>query len=687
MSLSEKQLQNWIENHIVQGSRLDVLKNDCEIIKFLLDHCDIEIPENNRFFVDVSGKELAKISRRKRRGSLGNFVKETPFYDGVEALAYTGSYDYSHTSAEWESVISLGIYGLRNRIYEYMQNSAAKEKEKLFYEQLLVVYDGALRFIKRAADKAAANGRAEMAAGLLHLSEACPSNLFEAMQTSIIYYFLQFFFDGTFLRTFGRLDSLFYPYFVRENRAEADKMLLDYIKEIDRLDAPANIPFALGGTDALGNDLINELSYALLDNYKKADTVNTKIHLLCSQQTPEAILKKAFQYVREGSNSIVFLSDKRVIESLEKQGVEHLDAVNYHVVGCYECGGNGEITCSCNARVNIPKALELALNGGRDMITAKPIGLAHNGSFETFEDLWAEFERQLVHLCNCAMKVTDLHEVHYPKIHSAPILTGTYTSALEKGGDIYLDFAAKYNSSSLNAIGLATATDSLAAIRKAVFEDKVLTLEEFTQILKSNWQEKEYFRLLIKNKYPKFGQGDRKTDEIAKKIVDVLSDTVSYKPNVKGGKWRLGLFSIDWRWAFGKKTAASADGRCCGDSLSQNTSASFGADKEGATAHLISAAKLDTSKTPNGAIVDIDLHASAVRGENGIHALLTSLKTYFELGGFAVQYNVLNTDVLKDAKKYPEKYPTLQVRLCGWNVLFSSLSEEEKDEFIARSMK
>ena len=147
------------------------------------------------------------------------------------------------------------------------------------------------------------------------------------------------------------------------------------------------------------------------------------------------------------------------------------------------------------------------------------------------------------------------------------------------------------------------------------------------------------------------------------------------------------MFSIDWRWDFGLKTAASANGRHSGETLSQNTSASFGADKEGATAHLISAARIDMSKTPNGAIVDIDLHSSAVQGENGITALVSSLKTYFELGGFAVHYNVLDTDILIDAKKNPEKYPSLQVRLCGWNVLFSTLSEKEKDEFIARSMK
>jgi formate C-acetyltransferase len=465
------------------------------------------------------------------------------------------------------------------------------------------------------------------------------------------------------------------------------ELLSSYMKEIDLLKAPSNIPFAICGTDENENDLTNELSYIWLDIYEKAQTNNTKLHVLCSEKTPTDIIEKALRCVRDGNNSIVFLSDERVITSLEKQGAEHNDAVNYHIVGCYECGAEGELTCSCNARVNVPKALELALNGGRDMQTNRLIGLETERKIESYEDLVLEFERQLRYCCECAMKITGFYESHYREIHSSPFLSGTYASALEKGGDLYCDYTAKYNNSSLNALGLATATDSLAAIRKLVYEDKTLSLDELTETLKSDWKDREPLRRLVKNKYPKYGQGNRQVDDIAKRIVDVLSDTVSYKENVRGGNWRLGLFSIDWRWAFGEKTAASADGRHSGETLSQNASASFGADKEGATAHLISGASVDTTKTPNGTIIDIDLHSSAVRGENGIKALLTSLKTYFKLGGFAVQYNIMDTEILKDAKRNPEKYPTLQVRLCGWNVLFSTLSEKEKDEFIARSMK
>jgi formate C-acetyltransferase len=332
-------------------------------------------------------------------------------------------------------------------------------------------------------------------------------------------------------------------------------------------------------------------------------------------------------------------------------------------------------------------ALEFTLNNGKTMLSQMQAGLQNSGNFDSFESLYVEFTRQLIYMCNCAMKITDLCEAHYKQVHSAPIFSGTYTSALEKGGDLYCDYTAKYNNSSVNGIGLATAVDSLVAIKKLVYDDKIMTLDNLIEILKSNWKNQEALRLTIKNKFPKFGINEGRTDKIAKDIVDVMHKAISGKPNVKGGVYRLGLFSINWRWEFGEKTGASADGRLAGETLSQNTSAAFGADRDGATAHLLSVASIDTSKTPNGAIVDIDLHSSAVRGENGLNTLFSTLKTYFELGGFAVHYNVLDTEVLKDAKLNPEKYPNLQVRLCGWNVLFSSLSEKEKDEFIARSIK
>lgn len=687
MSLSRDVLLEYALKNIEADKNGDVLEPDCKNIVYLLDNCEITVPEKNRFFINVNCDGIQTQVIYKRMELFDYEIAGSGLSAGNEALAYTGTYDFSHTTAEWESVISLGIFGLRKRISEYAEKNRNDSKKQRFYNEISKVYDAALRFMKRASELAEKNGKHEMSKGIANLTENAPANLFEAMQTTVIYYVLQHMFEGTYLRTLGRLDTLFYPYYKKESEEAAKKMVLDYLKEIDTLKAPSNIPFAIGGRDKEGNSLINELSYVFLETYKAAATNNTKFHILCEENTPTDIIESAFEGIREGNNSIVFMSDKKITESLEKLGIEHDDAINYHVVGCYECGGEGELTSSCNARVNLPMALELTLNNGKTFLGEKTAGLENNRVFETFDELYKEFARQLDYMCGCAMKMTDLCEKHYRQVHSAPFLSGVYISALEKGGDLYCDYAAKYNDSSVNGIGLATAVDSLAAIKKLVYEDKTMSLDNLTAILKSDWRNRETLRLTVKHKFLKFGLNEKVTNEMAKNIADVMYRAIGGKPNVKGGVYRLGLFSIDWRWEFGSKTGASADGRHAGETLSQNTSATFGADRNGATAHMLSVAAIDASQTPNGTIADIDLHSSAVKGRNGIKALTATLKTYFELGGFAVHYNVLDTEILKDAKRNPEKYPNLQVRLCGWNVLFSSLSEKEKDEFIARSSK
>ena len=685
MSFTREQLMNYALSRVDAGNAPDVVEADADIVTYLLDHCTICVPERNRFFVDVNCDDIARQVASRRQGVIHKELASYGIREEMSTLAYTGWHDLSHTSAVWEDVMSLGIVGLRDRIVAYAQNAGEDESKRRFFDAMTRVWDAVIRFVARAADEADATGKAEMANGLRALTQHAPETLFGAMQTTIVYYVLQTMFDGTYLRTLGRLDKLYDPFYNESEIDEINQLVDDFLSEIDRLRAPSNMPFAIGGTDAEGKTSVNELSYLFFDSYYRQMTKNTKLHLLVSKDMPRDLIEKALDGVRRGYNSVVFMSDEKVIESLIKLGEDKADAANYHVVGCYECGGNEELTCSCNARVNLPIALELALNGGRTILSGVSVGLENDGKFDTFEELWGEFERQVKHLCERAMLSTEIHEKYLPHLHASPILSATYKSSLEKGADLYSGFGAKYNNSSLNAIGLGTVVDSLAAIRKLVYEDGTMTLTELMDLLKNDWKDNETLRLRVKNKYPKYGVGDAEVDALARDVVAFLAKTVSGKPNTKGGIWRLGTFSIDWRWEFGAKTGASADGRHAGDTLSQNSGATFGADREGATSHLLSASAVDMTDTPNGSIVDIDLHASAVRGENGLGALISSLLVYFDLGGFAVHYNVLDTETLKKAKKSPADYPNLQVRLCGWNVLFSSLTDKEKDEFIARS--
>ena len=270
-------------------------------------------------------------------------------------------------------------------------------------------------------------------------------------------------------------------------------------------------------------------------------------------------------------------------------------------------------------------------------------------------------------------------------VHSSPIFSSTYLSCLENGGDIYCHGSAKYCNTSINAIGLATAVDSLVAIKKLVYEDKTVTLSELKNILKNDWEGHEELRLMVKNKYPKYGMGDSEADAIARGIYETLDKAITGKANVKGGIYRFGTFSIDWRIRHGEMTAASADGRRKGEMYSLNGGAALGCDRNGATGNIASLCACGCELTPNGSVLDLDFHISAVKGDEGLNAMVATLETYNKLGGFAVHYNVLDGNILRDAQKNPENYGNLQVRLCGWNAKFVSLKKKSQDDFIARA--
>ena len=677
--MNHSELMKSAEAYTLPPEHADVCALDAEQIVYLLTHADISVPWENRFFVSPSFTGIAVHTPGKRLRHIEAPERIKQLIENEKLRPYTGAQDFGHTSPDWDAVLSLGIVGLRSRVAE----AKAKKPERAeYFDTVLAVYDAALAFLVRASHAAREAGREEMATGLLALSVRAPETMYEALQSILVYYALQHELDSSAVRTLGRLDTLLFPFYQKENdRASVLTMLVDFLHEIDSYRIRANMPFALGGRLPDGSDATNELTYLLVQAYLDAETAYTKFHLLVAKSTPSELLDLVLAGVKDGKNSVVFLSDEKVVEALENLGEEHADAMRYHVVGCYECGGYGELTCSCNARVNLPKALELAINGGKDLQTDAQLGLPRPLSYPSFDALLEAFLDEARHLSDEAMELTEYYESLYPRLHSAPFLSSTYESALRAGEDLYTGRGAKYGNSSLNALGLATVTDSLYAIKRLVYSEGVLTLDGMRTLLKNNWSLNERLRRKVLRRFPKYGMGIDEVDEIARRIVRALAEHLKGRPNARGGIWRLGMFSINWRHEFGAQTAASADGRLAGESLSQNTGASFGADRNGVTAHLRSVASLDNASTPNGSIADIDLHRSAAE----LDCLSATLRTYFGLGGFGVHYNVLDKSTLLDAKEHPERHPTLQVRLCGWNVLFSKLSEKEQDEFIARA--
>lgn len=667
---------------------LDVLTRDAMILEKLFNEVPIKGRPENKFFYDDGVFVAHGLAFRRKRALMDEITRAAgSFVEDSECRGYTGFFDIGHTAPDYKNIFGLGLKGLLERI-EKSAEGEHSDRERLFYDSSIRVWRAAIKYVERAAG---ACGNPEQADALRALAARPPQTLYEAIQLTFLYYVIQHWFDGANVRTLGRLDELYIGFLERdiaEGRLDEQgaRELVDAMyRELDMIEIRANMPFAIGGTNADGKSAVNRMSYILMEEYAKLSLPNVKLHFLYTDDMPRDIVLLSLDAVRSGANSICFMGDKTITRSLIRLGEDAEDAREYAVVGCYECGGRGEVTCSCNARVNIPKAFELVFNNGRDLESGRTLGLEIGKTPESFEAFYEEFHRQLERLCEAAMVLTDAYEAEYKNIHSSPILSATYDACVEGGRDVYCDGGAKYCNSSLNAFGMATAVDSLCAVKKLVYDDKILSFAELAEIIKANWAGNEKLRLRVKNQFPKYGAGFKEADELAADIVRRLSQKISGRPNTKGGIYRLGTFSIDWRWEFGAKTAATPDGRLAGEPVSQNSTASIGADKAGVTAHITSVTEQDFTLTPNGSTLDIDFHASAVRGDSGLEIMRATLATFMDRGGFAVHFNVLDSKILRDAMVKPEDYPNLQVRLCGWNVLFSNLSRKEQEEFIKRA--
>ena len=586
--------------------------------------------------------------------------------------------DFGHTMPDWHRLLTLGFAGVRDEAKERLSRAADDEK-RAFYTSVIDAYDGIIGYTERLADAAELEGSVNSlfaAESLRGIKDRAPRTLAEAMQFYFVYYSAQHFADGAVLRSLGSLDLILYPFYKRDIENGADE---GYVRELIRyflfkwnsMRVEANIPFDLGMEP-------NRLTYLIIEEYVKLDVHDPKIHFIVKEDTPKELILTFLRSVRDGKNSIVFISDSAVRASLERIGISKTDAQSYTLIGCYEPSAVGtELPCTLNGRVNLPMALESVLRELKDSGRADEIG---------FDELLSLVRSRILEYVNVAIDEINTVEEKYPLFMHSPTLSGSYEPCMESGKDIYAG-GAKYNNSSVCAFGLATLTDSLTAIKRVVFTDKKRSLSDLCLILENNWEGEAVLRKTVRSYQEKYGRGNADADEIALDIWNFLSDNINGRKNGRGGVYRLGMFSIDWIFKYGRLLGASADGRFAGDPLSKNLSPSVGMDIYGITSVMRSVMKFDHTKCPDGNVLDLPVHPTAVMGEEGLSVFYALLETYISGGGFAIQFNVLDPETLRKAQISPEKYKNLQVRLCGWNVLFTNLDKTAQDNLIASMEK
>lgn len=603
---------------------------------------------------------------------------------------YVAHFDFGHISLDSRKLLKYGIGGLLERVHTARdKKTSLTEDQKVFYDACEMSLNALSHYFQRLSEAVKERDR-DVSDCLLKISTKAPETTYEALQLLIGYLYVHEYIGGARDRTLGRLDDCLYSYYKndlssgRYSEEEIKELYKYFLNKIWAMRIPYDQPFELGGLRPDGKELTNELSYLIVNAYNDINVHSPKIHIRVSEKTPDSFVKLVLNCIRGGNSSFVFCNDAVTVKALCDVGISKEEALDYVLIGCYEPAAWGsEVPCTGNGSLNLAKCLELALNCGCDMKTGELLG-EKTPVPESFEDIVAGVKTQIKYASDSALYYISETEKLYPRVYSDPLMSCMMDECLEKGIDAYAG-SAKYNNSSLNVAGIATLTDSLCAIKKIVYEDKKVSLKELCEILKSDWKQNEKLRIICSNLKEKYGNGNEVADAVAREMAEYVASCITGKPNGRGGVFKAGLFSIDRCFSYGKKTHATPDGRYSGQPISKNLCATTAKDRCGITALINSVTEMDHSRFPNGSVLDVIMHPSAVSGDDGILAMYGLLISYFKRGGFAMHGNVFDATELKKAQVNPEKYATLQVRVCGWNVFFVNLSKEEQDEFIKQT--
>ncbi|MBQ8320735.1 MAG: hypothetical protein IJX92_00025 [Clostridia bacterium] len=702
--LSAEELYTKLSEMQEKSGDLERERFCAEAYAFLLEKLQLEINEHTPFAVkfnigvDYSGFAGidvfdSAIFRKQREKVLSEKLPEdyARMVDGDItglSLIYT---DFWHTVPGWDYIIPLGFSGV-------LENAKASRKKHendgdaravRFLDSVIIRYEAILGCMRRIYEYSLSFDVPEFSEAIKNLTIAPPKSLYEVMLFSVLFlYFEEIGCERG--RTLGPIDSLYYPFYKSALDGGAS---LEEIKEMFRYffihftatKRFAQQPFLICGSDVLGNDRTNELSHLILDVYDELNILDPKIHLRYHKNIDPEIFKKALSMIRRGNSSICIVNDEAVFRGYEKLGIPREDSQNYVLLGCYEPVIMGLEEAEVGvAWINSAKSIEYLLTGGRDILSGKYLGLKTDKSYATFDELFDGYLRQLDYTVDFAIEFAEKQSKYNVLMNPSPIYSSTFANCIEKGRDVH-EYSLKYNNFSLKCFGLATVVDSLCAIKKFVYENGEISLEELTGALEKNWSGYEDLRIKILNDKDKYGNGRALPDNIMQRITEHLEEKYVGKEFSYGRRLRFGLDSIDTHLYRGRVTAATPDGRLAGEVVSRNLCATPGMDRAGITGYMQSVLKINSEAFLNSAIFDFTMHPSAIEGEKGLIDFVSLIKIFFDGGGFAVQGNIVNSETLKAAQNDPRAYSTLQIRVCGWNEYFVRMSKAKQDYFIKES--
>ena len=440
-----------------------------------------------------------------------------------------------------------------------------------------------------------------------------------------------------------------------------------------------------GGIAEDGSDGVNDVSYLILDCMDEMRLLQPSSNVQISRKTPRAFLKRACEISRKGWGQPAFYNTEAIIQELLNAGKSMEDARQGGASGCVETGAFGNEAYILTGYFNLPKILEITLNNGFDPVAAKQLGpkTGMAEDFTSYDDLLDAYKKQIEYFVDIKTKGSNIIEAIYAKYLPVPFLSIVTNDCITKGKD-YNAGGARYNTSYLQGVGIGTVTDSLSVIKHAVYDEKIFPMNHLLSAVAGDFEGYDDVMATVTNKTPKYGNDDDYADDIMQTVFKHYHKTVTGRPNVRGGSYRVNMLPTTCHIYFGEVTGALPNGRKAGKPVSEGISPSQGADINGPTGALKSAAKMDHLIT-GGTLLNQKFTPNLIAGDAGLEIMASVVTAYFNMDGHHIQFNVVDRETLIKAQANPAEYRDLIVRVAGYSDYFGNLSKALQDEIIDRT--
>jgi len=441
----------------------------------------------------------------------------------------------------------------------------------------------------------------------------------------------------------------------------------------------------LGGVKTDGSDAVNEMSYIILDVIKEMRLLQPGSMIQVSRKNPDRFIHKALDIIKTGFGQPSCFNTEAIIQELLRQGKSIEDARNGGASGCVETGAFGTEAYWLSGYFNLPKVLEITLHNGFDKRTGVMVGIPAGEAedFRNFDDLAAAFRKQLKYLIDIKIRGNNIIEKLFADYLPAPFLSVLVEDCIANGKD-YNDGGARYNTTYIQGVGLGTITDMFSSIYYHIYDRKNISWNEFLKALDADFVGFEELHHDLLYNTPKYGNDDTYADRFAVDVFEAYYDSVNGRPNSRGGVHRINMLPTTCHVYFGSVTGATPDGRRAWKPLSEGISPSQGSDRNGPTAVLKSAARIDHLRT-GGTLLNQKFTPSFFEEEDSYKCLTALIRSYFTMDGHHIQFNVVDASTLREAQKHPELYRDLIVRVAGYSDYFNDLGEDLQHEIIERT--